>query len=108
MDGWPPIQFARNLWFAPPFPKQPVEAIEPINVKRVTYEVFGPAGTANTSTIWTRTPSPRGELRHAALVVHRDHDPRSGAAVVAKDDSQAISCRIVVDGQVKTRSPAAT
>lgn len=80
-----------------------VEAIEPINVKRVTYEVFGPAGTAGHVNYLDENAQPQGAnfttLPWSSTVTTTL--PGVFAAVVAQGDSQTMGCRIVVDGRVK-------
>lgn len=85
-----------------------VETIVPINVKRVTYEVLGPAGTAGHVDYLDADAQPQGEnfvtLPWSYTVTTTL--PGVFASVVAQGDSDAISCRIVVDGQVKDEQSA--
>jgi len=80
-----------------------VEAIVPINVKRVTYEVFGPAGTTGHVSYLDENAQPHeanfGALPWSHTVVTTL--PGVFATVVAQGDSETIGCRIVVDGNVR-------
>ncbi|MBS4728395.1 transport acessory protein MmpS [Mycobacterium sp. SM1] len=80
-----------------------VEAIVPINVKRVTYEVFGPAGTAGYITYLDENAQPHGANFTSLPWSHTLTTTLPGvfAAVVAQGDSETIGCRIVVDGRLK-------
>lgn len=79
-----------------------VEAIEPINVKRVTYEVFGPARTAGHANYLDENAQPHGANFTTLPWSYTVTTTLPGvfAAVVAQGDSQTIGCRIVVDGRV--------
>jgi hypothetical protein len=85
-----------------------VESIVPINVKRVTYEVIGPTGTGGHIGYLDENAQPQGAdfvtLPWSYTVTTTL--PGVFAAVVAQGDSNTISCRIVVDGQVKDEESA--
>ncbi|AKN16661.1 MmpS family transport accessory protein [Mycobacterium haemophilum] len=80
-----------------------VEAIVPINVKRVTYEIFGPAGTVGHISYLDQDAQPQGADFTALPWSHTVTTTLPGvfAAVVAQGYSDTIGCRIVVDGQVR-------
>jgi hypothetical protein len=85
-----------------------VETIVPINVKRVTYEVFGPAGTAGYVSYLDENAQPQG-ANFATLpwsYTVTTTMPGVFASVVAQGNSETIRCRIVVDGQVKDEQSA--
>jgi hypothetical protein len=79
-----------------------VEAIEPINVKQVTYEVFGPPGTAGHINYLDENAQPHGANFTTLPWSYTVTTTLPGvfAAVVAQGDSETIGCRIVVDGRV--------
>jgi len=80
----------------------PVETIVPINVKRVTYEVFGPAGTAGHVNYLDENAQQHGANFTTLPWSYTVTTTLPGvfAAVVAQGDSETIGCRIVVDGRV--------
>lgn len=80
-----------------------VESIVPINVKRVTYEIFGPAGTAGYVTYLDENAQPHGANFTSLPWSHTLTTTLPGvfAAVVAQGNSDTIGCRIVVDGRLK-------
>ncbi|MDI3315974.1 MAG: MmpS family transport accessory protein [Mycobacterium sp.] len=80
-----------------------VEAIVPINVKRVTYEVFGPARTTGYVTYLDENAQPHGVNFTSLPWQHTLTTTLPGvfAAVVAQGNSETIGCRIVVDGRLK-------
>jgi hypothetical protein len=79
-----------------------VEAIKPINVKRVTYEVFGPAGTAGHIDYLDENAQPHGANFTTLPWSYTVTTTLPGvfAAVVAQGNSDTIGCRIVVDGRI--------
>jgi MmpS family membrane protein len=85
-----------------------VEAIVPINVKRVTYEVLGPAGTVGHVSYLDADAQPQAAdfttLPWSYTVTTTL--PGVFAAVVAQGDSEMIHCRLVVDGQVRDEQSA--
>ncbi|WP_343600881.1 MmpS family transport accessory protein [Mycobacterium sp.] len=85
-----------------------VEAIVPINVKRVTYQVVGPAGTVGHVSYLDENAQPHGAdfatLPWSYTVTTTL--PGVFANVVAQGDSDTISCRIVVDGEVRDEQSA--
>jgi hypothetical protein len=85
-----------------------VEAIVPINVKRVTYEIFGPTGTVGYVNYLDENAQPH-EANFATLPWSHTVTttlPGVFAAVVAQGNSETIRCRIVVDGQVRDEQSA--
>jgi hypothetical protein len=85
-----------------------VEAIVPVNVKRVTYEVFGPAGTTGHVSYLDENAQPH-EANFATLpwsYTVATTLPGVFATVVAQGDSETIGCRIVVDGEVRDQQTA--
>lgn len=80
-----------------------VETIVPINVKRVTYEISGPAGTVGHVTYLDENAQPQGANFTTLPWSYTVTTTMPGvfAAVVAQGNSETIRCRIVVDGQVK-------
>lgn len=85
-----------------------VEAIEPINVKQVTYQIFGPAGTAGHVTYLDANAQPHGANFTTLPWSYTVTTTLPGvfAAVVAQGDSDTIGCRIVVDGRLKDEQSA--
>jgi hypothetical protein len=86
-----------------------VEAIVPINLKRVTYEIFGPAGTAGYVNYLDENAQPHEASFTTLPWSHTVTTTLPGvfAAVVAQGNSETIRCRIVVDGQVRDEQSAA-
>jgi hypothetical protein len=85
-----------------------VEAIVPINVKRVRYEIFGPVGTVGHVSYLDENAQPQ-EADFAGLPwSHTVITTLPGvlAAVVAQGGSETIGCRIVVDGQLRDEQSA--
>lgn len=87
-----------------------VEAIVPINVKRVTYEVFGPAGTVGHVSYLDENAQPQGANFTTLPWSHTVTTTLPGvfAAVVAQGNSDTVGCRIVVDGQVREEQSASS
>jgi hypothetical protein len=85
-----------------------VDAIVPINVKRVTYEIFGPAGTVGHVSYLDEDAQPHGVDFTTLPWSHTLTTTLPGvfAAVVAQGNSDTIRCRIVVDGQLKDEQSA--
>lgn len=78
------------------------EVIESINVKRVTYEVFGPGDTAGGVSYLDATTQPE-HVRFIALpwsYTMTTTDPAVIANVVAQGDGDSIGCRIIVNGKI--------
>lgn len=81
----------------------PADDIKPINTKRVTYEIVGPADASgrvsyldvNGKTIET------GFTSLPWSVTVSTTDPGVLANVVAQGDTSALGCRILVDGELK-------
>lgn len=79
------------------------EVIESINTKRVTYEVFGPSGTAGSVSYLDKSAQPE-EVNFTSLpwtYTITTTTPAVIANVVAQGDSDRIGCRITVNGEVK-------
>lgn len=80
-----------------------VEKVQPINLKRVTYEVTGPAQTGGYVSYLDEDAQPHGEAFGSLPWSHTVTTTLPGvfALVVAQGDSTTIGCRVVVDGQVR-------
>lgn len=79
------------------------EVIESINTKRVTYEVFGPRGTAGSVSYLNKSAQPK-EANFTSLpwtYTMTTTTPAVIANVVAQGNSDRIGCRITVNGEVK-------
>lgn len=82
--------------------------LEPTHVKQVTYEVYGPAGTAGAVSyldqhaVSTQTNFAGLPWTHTISTT----TPAVLANVVAQGDSKTIGCRIIVDGQVRDEQSA--
>jgi len=77
--------------------------VAPFNPKRVLIEVYGPPGTVATITYLDVDAQPQ---RADAVVLPWAYDatttkPAVAANVAAQGDSDSISCRITIDGDVK-------
>lgn len=77
--------------------------VAPFNPKRVLIEVYGPPGTVATITYLDVDAQPQ---RADAVVLPWSYDatttkPAVAANVAAQGDSDSISCRITIDGDVK-------
>lgn len=81
----------------------PADVITPINTKRVTYEIVGPAdasGRVSYLDVNGKTvESSFSSLPWSATV--STTDPGVLANVVAQGDTAALGCRILVDGKLK-------
>lgn len=80
-----------------------VEDSEPFNPKRLTYEVFGPAGTTANISYFDQNAEPTF-VEGASLPWSLKFDLTETAAlgsVLAQGDSDSIGCRILVDDEVK-------
>ena len=76
---------------------------KPFKPKRVTYEVFGPAGTVADLSYFNANSQPQlvdGVRLPWSLTMTSD-SPAVVASLVAQGDSDSIGCRIVIDGEVK-------
>jgi hypothetical protein len=76
---------------------------KPFNPKRVTYEIFGPAGATATINYLDLDAHPQ-EVKNATLpwsLTLTTNAPAASANIVAQGDSDSISCRITVNGEVK-------
>jgi hypothetical protein len=85
-----------------------VEVIQPINVKRVTYEVTGPADAVGYVSYLDENAQPHG-AQFASLpwsYTVTTTLPGVIASVVAQGNSDTIGCRIVVNGQVREQQSA--
>ena len=77
---------------------------KPFNPKRVTYEVFGPAGAIATINYLDLSANPQSrQTGPAALDAHADHhsSPAATPILLAQGNAETIGCRITVDGKVK-------
>lgn len=85
------------------------EAIVSVNVKEVTYEVFGPPGTTGRVSFLTENAESTNE-RFTTLPWTQTLTttiPAMVAQVVAQGDGDTIGCRITVNGVVKDEQSAA-
>ena len=76
---------------------------KPFNPKQVTYEIFGPAGTAATVN-YLDPDAPPQIARDVTLpwkITLEATAPAAFANIVAQGDSSVIGCRIFVDGVLK-------
>ncbi|HME47488.1 MmpS family transport accessory protein [Mycobacterium sp.] len=76
---------------------------KPFNPKRVTYEIFGPAGTVATINYLDLEAQPQ-EVKDTTLpwsLTLTTTAPAASANIVAQGNSDSIGCRITVNGQVK-------
>ncbi len=85
-----------------------VETIVPFNPKQVTYEVFGPSGTAGSVSYLNKNAEPE-EADFSTLPWTRTITttiPAIIANIVAQGNSDSIGCRITVNGDVKDEQSA--
>jgi Mycobacterium membrane protein len=76
---------------------------KPFNPKVVTYEIFGRPGTVATINYLNLDAQPQ-EVKDVALpwsITLTTTAPAASANIVAQGDSDSISCRITVNGEVK-------
>jgi flagellar basal body-associated protein FliL len=76
---------------------------KPFNPKRVTYEIFGPAGTVATINYLDLQAQPQ-EVKDTTLpwsITLTTTAPAASANIVAQGDRDSIGCRITVNGDVK-------
>ncbi|CAM4441180.1 hypothetical protein MB901379_02828 [Mycobacterium basiliense] len=80
-----------------------VESIVPFNPKRVTYEVFGPSGTAGSVSYLNKNAEPEQVDFVSLPWTHTITTtvPAVIANIVAQGNSDSIGCRITVNGDVK-------
>src|ERR1700737_1763973 len=79
---------------------------KPFNPKVVTYEIFGPPGTVATINYLNLDAQPQ-EAKDVALpwsITLTTTAPAASANIVAQGDSDTISCRITVNGEVKDQN----
>lgn len=75
----------------------------PFNPKRVTYEVFGPAGTLATINYLDLSANPQS-IKQVPLpwtLTLTTTSPATSPILLAQGDAETIGCRITVDGKVK-------
>lgn len=87
---------------------RPADVIEPINVKRVTYEIIGPQ-SASGRVSYLDVNGKTIEASFTSLpwsVTVSTKDPGVLANVVAQGDTSELGCRIMVDGKVVTENHA--
>ncbi|AGC62541.1 conserved membrane transport protein [Mycobacterium liflandii 128FXT] len=85
-----------------------VETIVPFNPKQLTYEVFGPSGTAGSVSYLNKNAEPE-EADFSTLPWTRTITttiPAIIANIVAQGNSDSIGCRITVNGDVKDEQSA--
>ena len=80
-----------------------LESAKPFNPKRITYEVFGPAGTvADISYFDVNSDPQRVDGARLPWSLHiSTTKPAVMGSLVAQGDSDSIGCRITVDDEVK-------
>jgi hypothetical protein len=81
---------------------------KPFNPKRVTYEVFGPAGTDATINYLDLSSNPQS-LRQVPLpwsLTLSTTSPAITPILLAQGNAETIGCRIIVDGKVKDEKSA--
>jgi Mycobacterium membrane protein len=79
---------------------------KPFNPKRVTYEIFGAEGTVATINYLDLNAQPE-EVKNTTLpwsLTLTTTAPAASANIVAQGDSDSISCRITVNGEVKDQN----
>jgi hypothetical protein len=82
---------------------------KPFNPKRITYEVFGPAGAVATINYLDLSANPQS-IRQAPLpwtLTLTTTAPAASPILLAQGNSETIGCRITVDGKVKDEKSAA-
>jgi hypothetical protein len=80
----------------------------PFNPKRVTYEVFGPAGEDATINYLDLSSNPQS-LKQVPLpwtLTLTTTSPATTPILLAQGNAETIACRITVDGQVKDEKSA--
>lgn len=79
------------------------EVIESINVKRVTYEVFGPGSAAGGVSYLNKDTKPeRADFTGLPWTyTMTTTNPAVVANLVAQSDGESIGCRIIVNGDIK-------
>jgi hypothetical protein len=81
---------------------------KPFNPKRITYEVFGPAGAVATINYLDLSANPQS-IRQAPLpwtLTLTTTAPAASPILLAQGNSETIGCRITVDGKVKDEKSA--
>jgi hypothetical protein len=76
---------------------------KPFNPKRVTYEVFGPAGSDATINYLDLSSTPQS-LKQVPLpwsITLTTTSPAITPILLAQGNTEAIGCRIIIDGKVK-------
>lgn len=85
-----------------------VNDAKPFNPKRVTYEVFGPAGADATINYLDLSSNPQS-LKQVPLpwsLTLTTTSPATSPILLAQGNAEAIGCRIIVDGKVKDEKTA--
>lgn len=81
---------------------------KPFNPKRITYEVFGPAGSLATINYLDLSANPQS-VKQAPLpwtLTLTTTAPATSPILLAQGNSENIACRITVDGKVKDEKSA--
>jgi hypothetical protein len=81
---------------------------KPFNPKRVTYEVFGPAGADATINYLDLSSTPQS-LKQVPLpwsVTLTTTSPAITPILLAQGNAESIGCRIIIDGKVKDEKSA--
>ncbi len=79
------------------------EPLEPSHIKRVTYEVYGPSGTTGSLSYLDKNAQPE-QVDFSTLpwtFTVTTTVPAVMASLVAQGNSDAIGCRITVNGELK-------
>jgi hypothetical protein len=86
-----------------PYADTKMDEGQPINPKRLVYEIFGPPGTVADISYFDVDADPK-QVRGASLPWSSEFAITKAAVVgsiVAQGNSDSIGCRITVDGEVK-------
>ncbi|MGH3628679.1 MAG: MmpS family transport accessory protein [Sciscionella sp.] len=81
---------------------------KPFNPKRITYDVFGPAGAVATINYLDLSANPQS-LRQVPLpwaLTLTTTSPSAVPILLAQGDAETIGCRITVDGKVRDEKSA--
>lgn len=81
---------------------------KPFNPKRVTYEVFGPAGAVATINYLDLSANPQSEKQVPLpwTLTLTTTSPATSPILLAQGNADTIGCRIIVDGKVKDEKSA--
>lgn len=84
------------------------EDAKPFNPKRVTYEVFGPAGAVATINYLDLSANPQSakQVPLPWSLTLTTTSPATSPILLAQGNAETIGCRITVDGKVKDENSA--